>query len=382
MGDICYGVVSKKGKSPPCESSQRAARLRRIEIRRCKPSVATPERENGQKRQKLEHTPSSELLSRDCENAVENSIWNGEQIGSGNGKSEAKKISVAKQSSIMHPKFGSASVCGKRRDMEDAVALHPNFWRKGDGLHYFGVYDGHGCSHVATKCKDRLHELVKEELESREGLTDWESAMERSFFRMDREVAVRDADVSSPNCRCKLQPPACNTVGSTAVVSIITPDKIIIANCGDSRAVLCRNGSAVPLSVDHKPNRLDELNRIQAAGGRVIYWDGPRVLGVLAMSRAIGDDYLKPYVICEPEVTIVDRTAGDEFLILASDGLWDVLTNDTACGVVRLCLGHRAAGGEISEKACSDASTLLARVALARQSADNVSVVVINLKKR
>ena len=118
--------------------------------------------------------------------------------------------------------------------------------------------------------------------------------------------------------------------------------------------------------------------RIEAAGGRVIYWDGARVLGMLAMSRAIGDNYLKPYVIAEPEVTVTERTDGDECLILASDGLWDVVSNDTACGVARMCL---RASPESSDKACSDASILLTKLALARHSSDNVSVVVVDLRR-
>lgn len=139
--------------------------------------------------------------------------------------------------------------------------------------------------------------------------------------------------------------------------------------------------------MDLQPDRPDELRRIEEAGGRVIYWDAPRVLGVLAMSRAIGDSYLKPYVIPEPEVTITDRTAEDECLILASDGLWDVVSDQTACGVARMCLQSRKAAappaseGDSSYKACSDAAILLTRLALARRSTDNVSVVVVDLRR-
>lgn len=108
------------------------------------------------------------------------------------------------------------------------------------------------------------------------------------------------------------------------------------------------------------------------------------------MSRAIGDNYLKPYVICEPEVTITDRSPDDDCLILASDGLWDVVSNDTACGVARMCLNGKTqqssspekdVGVENSDKICSDASMLLTKLALARRSSDNVSVVVVDLKK-
>lgn len=106
----------------------------------------------------------------------------------------------------------------------------------------------------------------------------------------------------------------------------------------------------------------------------------------------VGDNYLKPYVISEPEVTITERSDEDECLILASDGLWDVVQNDTACRVVQMCLkaertvtpqglpGSEVAGNG-SDKACSDASILLTKLALARNSSDNVSVVVVDLRR-
>ncbi|XP_010262609.1 PREDICTED: protein phosphatase 2C 37-like [Nelumbo nucifera] len=422
MAEICCGVVSKSETAAPCEPSSRAARRRRMEIRRFKfvAGVSMPQ-ENCRKRPRL--GVYGALSPRDCENAVENCGMNGvreslvtsDEESDTNSNSNSEHLSVQEISGPsgspapvlveplvldQRPKFGMTSVCGRRRDMEDAVAIHPSFCRRDGhitaGLHFFGVYDGHGCSHVAKSCKDRLHVLVKEEFENGKASREWKETMERSFSRMDKEVLVGNGlSCPSPNCRCELQTPQCDAVGSTAVVAVITPEKIVVSNCGDSRAVLCRNGKAVPLSSDHKPDRPDELIRIQAAGGRVIYWDGPRVLGVLAMSRAIGDNYLKPYVISEPEVTVTERTDEDDCLILASDGLWDVVSNETACSIVRMCLRGQplpplvspgnnlsdGVAGESSDKACSDASMLLTKLALARHSTDNVSVVVINLRR-
>ncbi|CAA6661724.1 unnamed protein product [Spirodela intermedia] len=272
--------------------------------------------------------------------------------------------------------------------------FHPaGFAEESVGLHFFGVFDGHGCSHVAVSCKDRMHELVAEELRRGGGVSscltepEWKAMMERSFARMDADVSSgwSVGTLRSANCRCEMQIPKCDHVGSTAVVTVVTPDRIVVSNCGDSRAVLCRKGVPVPLSADHKPDRPDELERIEAAGGRVIYWDGARVLGVLAMSRAIGDNYLKPYVISEPEVTVTERTEEDECLILASDGLWDVVTNEMACEVVRMCLRGSSSPAKkerASDKACNDAALLLTKLALARQSADNVSVVVVDLRRK
>ncbi|XP_071715856.1 probable protein phosphatase 2C 24 [Rutidosis leptorrhynchoides] len=395
MAEICCGVVSDNESAPNCDSNSQAARRKRMELRRVKfvSGVPTLETDNGVKQARL--SISSTSFSR--EKLEDDSVdVKSKQLVATIFRPIGSAVFI---DSDTLPKYGVASVCGRRRDMEDAVAIHPSFLTKDDNqtssFHYFGVYDGHGCSHVATRCKDRLHLLVKEEVKKKVESLEWRKTMEQSFSRMDKEVVDWSDGTVAGNCRCELQAPDSDAVGSTAVVAIMTPDKIVVANCGDSRAVLCRNGKPVPLSSDHKPDRPDELNRIQAAGGRVIYWEGARVLGVLAMSRAIGDNYLKPYVSCEPEVTITERTADDECLIIASDGLWDVVSNETACGVARMCLkgkgpaarmknsaDNEESGSENWDKACSDASMLLTKLALARRSADNVSVVVIDLRKK
>ncbi|GAA0143914.1 protein phosphatase [Lithospermum erythrorhizon] len=197
-------------------------------------------------------------------------------------------------------------------------------------------------------------------------------------MRMDEEVVAWNKRMVGACCRCELHSPECDAVGSTAVVAVVTPQQIVVANCGDSRAVLCRNGQPVPLSYDYKPDSPEEKSRIQAAGGRVIYWEGPR-----------------PYVICDPDVTVMERTKEDDCLILASDGLWDAVSNDTACSIARMCLKGKVpstvglgswsslsedtSGG--SDGACLDASTLLTKLALTRRSEDNGSLVVIDLRK-
>lgn len=393
MAGMCCGVnISEAESSTPAEQISEPSRRRRMDIQKFR---LVPK--DGNKRQKIEK--SLKINDEPVDNQNQQAAKDAEIEPPDEGIDIT--VSSSSASSEVVPqmsKYGTTSVCGRRRDMEDALAVYPSF---SQDLHFYGVYDGHGCSHVATKCKDRMHEIVKEEVESSES-SSWEEKMVKSFSKMDEEVTnwpnQSDDDNRSPStkCRCELQPPQCDAVGSTAVVAVVSPDRIVISNCGDSRAVLCRKGVAIPLSSDHKPDRPDELTRIEEAGGRVIYWDGARVLGVLAMSRAIGDNYLKPYVISEPEVTITERSGEDECLILASDGLWDVVSNETACGVVRMCLRSRKpasppmspgndlvveAGSESSDKACSDASILLTKLALARHSTDNVSVVVVDLRR-
>ncbi|KAJ8750459.1 hypothetical protein K2173_015598 [Erythroxylum novogranatense] len=307
------------------------------------------------------------------------------------------------------PLWGVTSLCGRRPEMEDAVATIPRLLkipiklligdRVQDGMnkclthqtaHFFGVYDGHGGSQVANYCSERIHSVLAEEIESlSNGVIDgkdgcqelWKKAFTNCFLKVDAEVGGK------PNTEA-LAP---ETVGSTAVVAIICSSHIIVANCGDSRAVLCRGKDPVALSVDHKPNREDEYARIEAAGGKVIQWNGHRVFGVLAMSRSIGDRYLKPWIIPEPEVMFVPREKEDECLILASDGLWDVMPNEEACELARkrILVWHKKNGvtlpssrGEGIDPAAQAAAEFLLNRALQKGSKDNITVIVVDLKSQ
>ncbi|URE15507.1 hypothetical protein MUK42_12113 [Musa troglodytarum] len=328
------------------------------------------------------------------------------------------------------PFWGQVSICGRRPEMEDAVVAVPYFYeiplwllignQDIDGLdsslirlpaHFFGVYDGHGGSQVADYCRERIHHVLIEQLRNcardlrSNTCDDWKKQWERAFIscfqQVDDEVGgkVTEGNLGSSDDKSKdenfsdapLMPIAPETVGSTAVVAVICSSHIIIANCGDSRAVLCRGKQPVPLSVDHKPNREDEYARIEAQGGKVIHWNGYRVFGVLAMSRSIGDHYLKPWIIPVPEVTIVPRCREDECLILASDGLWDVMSNEEVCDIARrrILLWHKKNGivaspvnhrGEEADPAAQAAADCLSKLAIQKGSKDNITVIVVDLK--
>jgi serine/threonine protein phosphatase PrpC len=335
-------------------------------------------------------------------------------------------------------RWGYASICGRRREMEDAVTAVPGFLSVasetvGDSesstgkspLHLFGVYDGHGGSQVANFCKERLHGALIEELEAEMkdgdrggGECSWQRQWERAFVACFNKVDAEIGGVKPRNLRCgngeevggrgndesaraDPAPTPADAVGSTAVVAVVGSSQIIVSNCGDSRVVLSRGGHAIALSVDHKPERDDEMTRIEAAGGRVIQWNGYRVFGVLAMSRAIGDHYLKPYLISDPEVTFTQRTDEDECLILASDGLWDVLSNEEVCEITRRCLAKWLHNNNIAATSSSSSKSkswrerreeemdpcmqavagYLSKMAFLRGSSDNITVVVVDLRK-
>ncbi|XP_021903051.1 protein phosphatase 2C 16, partial [Carica papaya] len=317
------------------------------------------------------------------------------------------------------PLWGSVSICGRRPEMEDAVAVVPRFMKIPikmliadhviDGMnqnlthltgHFFGVYDGHGGSQVANYCRDRIHIALAEEIRStKDDLKDgirgenkhvqWEKTFNSCFVKVDDEIEGKVSRDNGDGSDVISEPVAPETVGSTAVVALVCSSHIIVANCGDSRAVLCRGKEAMALSVDHKPDREDEYARIEASGGKVIQWNGHRVFGVLAMSRSIGDRYLKPWIIPEPEVIFLPRAREDECLILASDGLWDVMSNEEACEVARrrILLWHKKNGvpslverGKGIDPAAQAAADYLSMLALQKGSKDNISVIVVDLK--
>ncbi|KAE9604691.1 hypothetical protein Lal_00010898 [Lupinus albus] len=315
-------------------------------------------------------------------------------------------------------RYGFSSVRGMRQEMEDAIAVKPQLFQvpsqmlmdddhvnentKYSLAHFFGVYDGHGGCQVANYCQEHLHSVLVKEIEAVEAEKNgrnknwqdhWKKAFFNCFHKVDDDVGRVHAN-SGSNSENESESESsiellAETVGSTAVVAVLTRTDIIVANCGDSRAVLYRGKEALPLSSDHKPNREDEWTRIEAAGGKVIQWNGYRVLGVLAVSRSIGDQYLKPWIIPEPEVMFVNREKNDECLILASDGLWDVMTNEEACDIARkrILIWHKKNGNNVSigqghgaDPAAQYAAEYLSRLALQRGSKDNISIIVIDLK--
>ena len=107
---------------------------------------------------------------------------------------------------------------------------------------------------VATTCQDLMHEAVAEEHE-KAGSGEWKAVMDRSFARLDERAAnwATTRSREEPACRCEQKMPSrCDHVGSTAVVAVVSPTQLVVANAGDSRAVLSRAGVPVALSVDHK----------------------------------------------------------------------------------------------------------------------------------
>jgi len=244
--------------------------------------------------------------------------------------------------------------------MEDAHLAHPSLGtlagrvqgQAWDDVAVYGVFDGHGGSHVSLFCQQWMPMKIASGPPN-----DPVRALTTAFLQLDdmlrdpahaRELAELSGKWELGNKRLS----AIHT-GSTACVCCVTPNTIVCANAGDSRAVLCRAGEAIDLSLDHKPGLPQERERIQRAGGWIDE-EEQRVCGDLALSRAVGDLIFKQnpdlpaveqMVTVLPDVQTVPRVPEDEFLLVACDGLWDAVSSQGAVDFIRARLGpiHAAA---------------------------------------
>jgi protein phosphatase 1L len=194
--------------------------------------------------------------------------------------------------------------------MEDARAV---FDVQEEGLFSAEVYDGHSgaaAAHTASEILTPhfLSALRSERSKPADDRKPYRELLREAYLATDRYIVNRSIES-----------------GTAAATFHILDDRFLAGNAGDSRVVIGTRRDAVQLTVDHKPDVPAERSRIESLGGRVITYAVPRVQGMLAMSRALGDPILKPYV--SPEPRIVEGILGSEndFAVVACDGVWDVL---------------------------------------------------------
>lgn len=288
---------------------------------------------------------------------------------------------------------GDHSLQGRRSNQEDRENCipYPKFNKtmkiEDDVFRsWFAVYDGHGGHVCAEYCKRNVYvNFAKNENFG----SDNEKALKEAILKTDSDFgkAAAERNLSSSS-------------GACAIICYIENRTAFFANLGDSRAVLCRGGRAIDMSTDHKPDRPDEKARIEKAGGFVgrteaekdksALWkmcmcvaNGPQRVfpGGLAVCRSIGDvghkngKYSEGLIIADAETSQVELDEDlDEFIVLACDGVWDVMKSQEAIDIVRKYLKKT--------KDPSSAAEALCETALEKGSMDNISSCVIKLSRR
>jgi len=267
---------------------------------------------------------------------------------------------------------GWADDIGKRPSMEDGFVFVDKFAGHRNSA-FFAVYDGHGGRQVVDFVTHELHKNVLKELRKTASVP---NALVQAFQMTDEDMIRRNIVTSgSAACCCLLREERNSRV-------------IYTAHLGDSRAVMARGGVATRLTsmTDHKATDPLEAKRVIEAGGQIL---NDRVNGMLAMTRALGDHILKMPVLPNdvvsniPDVTSTDLSMHDSFVILACDGIWDVMNDQQAVELVRNSIDEltslfprlQAEGRSLAEIL----ARMLVEEALAMGSTDNISCLVIFL---
>ncbi|KAL0545837.1 hypothetical protein IC582_015733 [Cucumis melo] len=216
-------------------------------------------------------------------------------------------------------------------------------------LGLFAIFDGHLSNSIPDYLRSHLFSNIINEPDF---WTDPKNAVRKAYEQTDAYILEKAVDFSHG--------------GSTAVTAILIDCKtLVVGNVGDSRAVICIKGKGKQLSIDHEPSV--ERKSIEDRGGFVSNFPGdvPRVDGQLAVARAFGDRSLKKHLSSEPYV--VEETVDDdtEFVILASDGLWKVMSNEEAVESIMHIKDAHAAAKHLTEEA------------LKRKSKDDISCIVV-----
>jgi protein phosphatase 1L len=249
--------------------------------------------------------------------------------------------------------YGIAEAVGWREGMEDAHAL----WNPGKDFFAAEVYDGHcgpGAANIAARALTPyfqsmfISELEKPALERRPE----RELLREAYLRTDRLITES------------------NTLSGTAAATFyLLGERFLAANVGDVRIIIGTAGRGRILTMDHSPGHPAERARIEALGGEVVILDIPRIQGSLAVSRALGDLPLKPYITAQPHIVEGRLGRENDLVLLASDGLWHVLDLHEALEVAR------AAGDP------QGAADLIVFQAYARGAADNITAIVLDLRE-
>jgi serine/threonine protein phosphatase PrpC len=266
----------------------------------------------------------------------------------------------------------SISLLGKRPTNEDKHLVFLNIDNNNTNLapiNLFCVFDGHGGNKVSTFLKKFLPSyFIKKDVE----------------YPIPKSLIQEISDRLQKKIKLVLGKHADN-MGSTCLV-IVQYQKnnkyyLQIVNSGDSRAVINQSNLAIPLTKDHKPDWFDEKNRITQLGGTIkIDEAGDWRVNEISVSRAFGDATSEPFITHRPEIFNRQLCNDDKFIILACDGLWDVLTNQDAVNfILEQMFIDKNTGLLLCKDKRKNIARLLADYAIAKGSQDNITVIIVFL---
>jgi serine/threonine protein phosphatase PrpC len=263
-------------------------------------------------------------------------------------------------------KVYSYSVQGKRESNEYQHFIFTNLegdYKDKNDVNILGVFDGHGGKLVSKYLKENLPLYFIKKFQK------------NIFVKPEKFSKYTNTIFELVQGKLKEEHPRATTYcGSTACLAIHCVDKtdkkkfLWLMNVGDSRCVLAKkNGIGEQLTKDHKPNSPEERNRIEKLGGKISFDGVDWRVKDLSLSRAFGDLECTPFVTHLPQIYRYKISSGDKFLILACDGLWDVVSNQDAVDFVQDLINKNYKGNP---------SKALCEYALTKGSMDNVTTII------
>lgn len=279
----------------------------------------------------------------------------------------------------------SYSTTGTRPNNEDAMELINNLNGSNKNnikVLFNGVFDGHGGGEISKMLIDPAKINISKYFCNTSSPIAQNLSAKKSFNKTIGPLFKRIQD------KLKNYHVSSNTMGSTAVIILLYPrgensDRLSlkVINLGDSRATICNEYNiGMSLSLDHKPHLYCEKNRIANMGGVLEYCEGddPRI-GGMSVSRSFGDLDNK-YVSQEPD--IYDYTINhDKFIILACDGVWDVLQNQEVVDFILEKYDELKKGSkqltELKGRSENNIAQKLADYAIKKGSTDNISISIL-----
>ena len=247
------------------------------------------------------------------------------------------------------------SLIGKRPTNEDN-----HICKSKHNYDYYAIFDGHGGNTVSKflseiMSKYFLSKKIKYPLSK--------SNINKIYDHVHKKLISKHNEIAQ-------------VCGSTCLTLIKYDNNICIYNTGDSRAVICSNNLAIPLTKDHKPNWPEERERITKLGGE-IYFDGYDYrIKDLSVSRAFGDLESVPFITYKPDIYHRKIKKNDKFIVMACDGLWDVLTNSD---VVNYILDNIEISNNYPKDKRKNIAKNLAEYAIEKGSTDNITIIIIFL---
>ncbi len=235
----------------------------------------------------------------------------------------------------------------------------------------FGVFDGHGENgeNVARYAAKNIGNMIADIYEAN-GKKEFEDCCQKACVRLDDDIRYNK----------NLMNEIGEVTGGTTCNIIFVGDKMLYSiNLGDSRALVASGGKAVAISRDHNPQSPEEFFRIRRAGGIV---SNQRVNGRIAVSRALGDFFYKALdrpageqlISSVPDVREMPLDKGVEFIVVATDGVWDLLTNQAAVDFIIKRMDQQLALEEICEELVTECGLRISEGS--GIGSDNVTMIV------